>query len=195
MKTILLFFVCCALSLASYSQVWSADQLAAANTANSTNYLTQVEKDVILYINLSRLYPQQFAQQEVENYYGPPDMGEYVKNSSYRFSLISDLKNLQPMVALQPDDQIYNYAKCFAIEGGNNGIVGHTRINCPGSKYAECASYGMETGKDIALQWLIDDSTPSLGHRRNCLDTAFTKIGASFHTHTKYRYCAIADFQ
>jgi uncharacterized protein YkwD len=195
MKTISLFFLSFFFSLISFSQTWAEEQLDSANTAANSDYLTQVEKETVMYINLARMYPQQFAQYEVQNYFGPENSGDYVKNSSYRQSLINELKNKPAAQALHPDETIYNYAKCFATESGDNGIVGHTRINCPSGLYAECCSYGMQTGKDIALQWLIDDNTPSLGHRINCMNPAYTKIGVSFHAHTKWTYCAVADFQ
>ena len=194
MKAISLFFLCFFFSLISFSQSWTDEQLKSANTASDINYLSQVEKETIMYINLARMYPQEFAQYEVQNYFGPENSGDYVKNSSYRQSLIDELNSKAAAQPLQPDETIYNYAKCFAIESGDNGIEGHARINCPSGLYAECCSYGMQTGKDIALQWLIDDGIPNLGHRKNCMNPAYTKIGVSFHTHTKWRYCAVADF-
>jgi uncharacterized protein YkwD len=194
MKTLPLLFLCFSFSLISFSQSWTDEQLNSANTAAHINYLTQVEKETIMYINLARMYPQQFVQYEVQNYFGPENSGDYVKNSSYRQSLINELNTKTAAQPLRSDETIYNYAKCFAIESGDNGIVGHTRINCPSGLYAECCSYGMPTGKDIALQWLIDDNIPDLGHRKNCMNPAYAKIGVSFHTHTKWTYCAVADF-
>jgi uncharacterized protein YkwD len=194
MKNISSFFLCFFFPLISFSQSWTDEQMNAANTAADVSYLNQVEKETIMYINLARMYPHEFAQYEVQDYFGPENSGDYVKNSSYRQSLIEELKNKTAAQALQPDETIYNYAKCFATESGENGIVGHTRISCPSGLYAECCSYGMQTGKDIALQWLIDDNTPSLGHRINCMNPAYAKVGVSFHTHIKWRYCAVADF-
>ena len=53
----------------------------------------------------------------------------------------------------------------------------------------------MLTGKDIALQWLIDHNVPSLGHREVCLDETYTKIGLSIHSHKREGTCAVADFK
>ncbi|MBL0357999.1 MAG: hypothetical protein IPP72_14465 [Chitinophagaceae bacterium] len=55
-----------------FCQVWTAAQLNEANTAADLEYLSAPEKQVILYINLCRLYPQQFAANEVKKYKGVP---------------------------------------------------------------------------------------------------------------------------
>ena len=53
-------------------------QLAKANTAKDIELLTDMEKEVIMYINLCRLYPQEFLEYEVENYYGTSKYGNYL---------------------------------------------------------------------------------------------------------------------
>ncbi|MFN8206184.1 MAG: CAP domain-containing protein [Bacteroidales bacterium] len=175
------------------AQQWSSEQLKSANTTAAISYLSQVEKEAILYINLARLYPQQFRKIEIEGYYGPEKYGDYLKESDYLKSLIHQLDTMKAVGVLVFAEALYENAKCFAAESGDAGIVGHTRIKCPKGNYAECCSYGMETGKDIALQWLIDHDVPSLGHRVNCLNPSYTKIGLSVHTHKQYGMCAVAD--
>ena len=49
------------------AQSWTQEQLATANTAKNKGYLNAVEKEVIQYINLARLYPQLFVKNELEN--------------------------------------------------------------------------------------------------------------------------------
>jgi hypothetical protein len=175
------------------AQQWTTDQLNSANTAKDISYLSLVEKEAILYINLARLYPQQFRKIEMEGYYGPEKYGNYLKESDYLKSLVVKLDTMKAVGVLVFAEALYENAKCFAEESGKEGIVGHTRIKCPKGNYAECCSYGMETGKDIALQWLIDHDVPSLGHRENCLNPAYTKIGLSVHEHKTYGMCAVAD--
>ena len=60
------------------------------------------------------------------------------------------------------------------------------RIKCNDGNYAECCSYGMHSAKDIVMQLLIDHDVPSLGHRENCLNNEYSKIGVS-------KYLFIAD--
>jgi len=181
------------ISFCAAAQSWTAEQKAAASTAANADYLTQAEKDAIMYINLARLYPQDFARIELPNYGGPAKYGGYVKNSSYKQSLIQHLQGMTPVPALVFDPVLYENAKCFAREQGLDGSTGHTRKSCPKGNYAENCSYGMDTGLDIALQWLIDHDVPSLGHRVNSLNKSYTKIGLSIHSHTVYGSCAVAE--
>ncbi len=175
------------------AQNWSSNQIEKANTAKNIAYLTNVEKECVMYINLCRLYPKDFLKYEVLNYYGTAKYGDYVKNSSYRYSLIDFLQKMEPVNALNFDVEAFKNARCFAIEHGKAGTIGHTRINCIQGNYAECCSYGMDTGKDIILQLLIDDDVPSLGHRINCLNKEYTKIGVSVQPHKKWDTCAVID--
>ena len=175
------------------AQNWTTAQIEKANTAKNIEYLTTTEKECILYINLCRLYPKDFLKYEVANYYGTEKYGDYVKNSSYRQSLMNLLNYMQPIEPLYFDNEAYKNAKCFAIEQGKAGTTGHTRIVCKDGNYAECCSYGMDTGKDIVLQLLIDHDVPSLGHRINCLNKAYTKVGVSVQKHINTDTCAVID--
>lgn len=193
MRTIILFLIACFTCSLAFAQGWTKSQLETANTAKDISVLTSVEKDAIKYINLARLYPQDFAKFEVENYKGPAKYGDYLKNSPYIKSLLADLKKATPVQALFFDNGAYENAKCFAIEQGLAGQEGHTRINCKKGNYAECCSYGMDTGLDIVMQWLIDHNVASLGHRINCLNKSYSKIGLSVQYHKKWGKMAVAD--
>lgn len=196
MKKIISSF-CVLLFLIQFSnavaQNWTSNQIERANTAKNVAYLTNVEKECILYINLCRLYPQDFLNNEVVNYFGTKRYGDYLKNSSYRNSLIDFLSVMEPVNALYFDVEAYKNAKCFAIEQGEAGTTGHKRINCIHGNYAECCSYGMDTAKDIVLQLLIDHDVPSLGHRKNCLNKEYSNIGASVQKHLKWGSSAVID--
>ncbi len=176
------------------AQTWTSAQLEKANTATNIASLTPVEKETILYINLCRLYPQDFLNYELMNYYGTEKHGDYVKNSKYRASLMKLLGTMQPVNALYFDLETYAGAKCFAKEQGEAGTIGHSRKSCKADYAAECCSYGMETGRDIAMQLLIDDDVPSLGHRLICLDKAYTKVGVSLQPHKKWEVVAVLNF-
>ena len=174
------------------AQTWTEKQLKLANTAIDAD-ITQVEKDAILYINLARLYPKLFLTIEVENYFGTERFVDYVKNSPYKKSLMKTLTSMKAVDALVFDIDLNEDAKCFSKESGEKGIVGHARKICKEGNYAECCSYGMTTGKDIAMSWLIDFNTQSLGHRKICLDPKYSKIGLSVHDHKKWEICAVAE--
>jgi uncharacterized protein YkwD len=177
-----------------YGQAWTTEQLNAANTAKEITYLNQAEKDAVMYINLARLYPQQFVTFELKKYLGTTEFGDYVKDSSYKKSLIRALNGAKPKAALKFDAVLYENAKCFAKESGDAGTQGHVRKKCPKGNYSECCSYGMNTGKDIAMQLLIDHNVAGLGHRKICLDGSYTVIGVSTHDHTQWTTCAVLEF-
>lgn len=179
--------------LAAPAQGWTDAELQAANTAKEISQLSPAERDAILYLNLCRLYPKKFATLEVKSYTPPEKYGNYLENSPYKASLLQDLNSRQPTHALSFDTALYNNARCFAQELGNSGRTGHEHLSCKKGNYAECLSYGMHTGKDIALQWLIDHDVESLGHRKICLDPAYHRIGLSVHSHTEWSKCAVAE--
>jgi uncharacterized protein YkwD len=195
MKKLVLFIFCASNILFSSSQGWLFEELQSANTARDINILTQEEKDVIKYLNLARMYPQKFAELEVRNYYGPQKWGTYLKNSSYRASLLSTLQYKRPVGPLYFDEKMYSLAKCYAIENGSSGLNGHTRYSCPSGYDGECISYGLDKAIDIALQLLIDHDVPSLGHREICMDEEFSKVGLSINPHKKSEYCCVLDFK
>jgi hypothetical protein len=178
---------------AANAQTWTADQTLAANTAKDIPYLTTVEKEVILYINLARLYPNDFAKIELENYVGSEKYGAYLKDPKSKKSLKKELNSMKALEALSIDKELYENAKCFAKEQGDKGEMGHVRTTCENGKYSECCSYGMETGKDIVMQLLIDHNTPELIHRKICLMGSYSKIGISVHPHQKWGICAILE--
>lgn len=187
----LLILLCC---YTSYTQTWTDTQLKNANTAKDIAILTNVEKECILYLNLCRMYPKDFLNYELSNYFGTEKYGDYIKNSEYRKSLMHLLKKMEAIEPLYFDMEVYKSAACFSKEQGIAGTTGHTRIKCPRANYsAECCSYGMDTGKDIAMQLLIDHGVKSLGHRKISLSNEYSKIGVSVNTHSQWGICAVID--
>ncbi|MFZ4706923.1 MAG: CAP domain-containing protein [Bacteroidales bacterium] len=177
------------------SQNWTNEELDRANAAKNVYSLTTQEKEVIKYINLSRLYPQKFANIEVKDYLGPLKYGDYLKTSSYKESLLNTLRSKTPVGLLYFDERMNKLATCFAEESGAAGKTGHNRTSCPYGYEGECCSYGPDQGRDIALQLLIDHDVPSLGHREICLDGNYDKVGVSIKPHTFYQSCCVLDFK
>ncbi|MCB9188396.1 MAG: hypothetical protein H6599_03860 [Flavobacteriales bacterium] len=174
---------------------WTSDELTSAKTGDTCSYLTAIEKDAIMYLNLARLYPHKFKKLELAGYYGTKKYGEYLKNSPWIASLDSTLDTLSSMSALIPDTSLFQHAKCFVIEMGDAGTTGHDRINCEkNKKYGECSSFGMDNGKDIMMQMLIDHNISGLGHRTQCLDPKNQFIGLCTHSHKEWGTCCVINF-
>ncbi len=179
----------------AFAQNWTSEQIAMANTAKGIEYLTEAEIETVLYINLARLYPKLFIKNEVDNYFGTKRYGDYLINSEYRQSLIVELEKMKPVEALVFSRALYENARCFAEESGNAGTVGHIRKDCTKENYAECCSYGMDTGIDIAMHLLIDHNVRSLGHRKISLNEYYSIIGLSVYYHKKWDVCAVVEFR
>jgi uncharacterized protein YkwD len=171
-------------------------EASICNTGKLTEYLTIQEKQVILYVNLARVYPTKFAQfyKEYLELFDERGAKKFEKKDHYYFSLHKDLlklkqKNLKP---LNPDLEMYEYAKCWAKESGKKGVIGHNRSRCKKGYFAECCSYGNLEPLEFVLNLLVDEGIPSLGHRK-ILFTNYKKVGVSINTHKTYGQCVVID--
>ncbi|WP_199417024.1 CAP domain-containing protein [Chitinophaga silvatica] len=189
-------FLCLIISMLSRAQGWKQKQLDSAATAANIAYLSQTEKDAIMYINLCRLFPKDFEHIELSQYETDPAYeASYLKMfAEYKKSLQQDLLKRVAVAALVFDEVLYKDAKCYSTEISKADRKPHERKDCPPSNYAECLSYGQSTGQDIAMQLLIDAGVTSLGHRINCLNKEYHKIGLSAGEHFEWKYCAVAEF-
>jgi len=195
MKTsILTVIFLCIVAGRCFCQPWTADQLDEANTAADLEYLTGQEKQAIQYINLCRLYPQQFAANEVKPYKGIPGVKDKGL-AKYKASLLKDLARREPCDVLEFDEALYDDAHCYATELSTHRRAPHQRVDCEKSNYAECIFWGSDSGRTIALEWLIDSGVATLGHRKNCLNPAYSKTGLHITTHFQYGHCAVGEFE
>lgn len=177
-------------------QAFTAIQLDSANTAKANTILSTEEKNVIKLINLARMYPKQFAKNYVAKYdekktgfdYGPA----YAKDKA---SLIATLNETKPMKPLIFDNEMYELAKCWCLESGKSGAVGHTRKTCKSGYNGECCSYGFNGALDIVMQLMIDYNVPGYGHRKIILTPYYSKIGIKNGIHKTYSFCSVIDFK
>lgn len=192
MKSITLLILL--LSFTNFTQTWTKEELTKANTLAKITDLTEVEKEAVMYINLARMYPKKFVEIEVKKYQ-PPNQAyvNLLEDSPYIESLIDELNELEPTAPYVYDEDLQEFASCFAAEQGASGYMGHKRKKCAAGNYAECCAYDMATGKHIAMQLLIDHDIPSLGHRINCLNPEYSKIGIGVADHSKATICAVLD--
>ncbi len=180
LRLLLLFIVCSSFQAAD----WSAPKYQAARTADKSEWQTQEEKDVFFYVNLARMFPKEFAEKYVK---------EHIQTSAYHRSLYQTLYKTPAMKPFQPSKELYTFAECFAKEAGKKGYVGHKRTKCADGSFAECCSYGADDPLDVVMNLLVDDKTPSLGHRKILLDAGYTKMGVSTQPHKTYSTNTVLD--
>ncbi len=84
---------------------WDKSTLEMANTAKQTKYLSNEEKEVILFINLVRLKPSTFLKIHIHN------TEEQYDNDYYYQSLVETLEKMQPVSALLPDSMLTRIAR------------------------------------------------------------------------------------
>lgn len=168
---------------------WTSEQLAKADTFSAIDSLSEIEKKAIQYINLCRLYPADFVRIELTD---ERTIGWTTANVS---SLRNKLKTLPALPAIAYDAMMQRNAICLANEQNSNGKIGHERKKCGSAYLAECISYSMSDGRSIAMQLLVDDGVPSLGHRKILLTKTLNKGGISFREHPKTQFCAVIDLR
>lgn len=176
-----------------FSQQWTSEQLDAANTAKDFEYLTSEEIKIVQYINLCRLYPKQFALNEVKHYKGIKGI-KYKGFAKYKQGLMKDLFKRQPSEVLDFDEDMYDDAACYAAELSKNKRVAHQRTLCKKNGYAENIYFGTQDAKTIVLEWLIDCGVVNLGHRKNCLNGLYGGVGIKIDSHYEYGKCAVGEF-
>ena len=197
-KTLSLLFVVVGNGLFSnlYAQAFTQAQLDSANTAKSITLLSAEEKNVIKLINLARMYPKQFAKNYVAKY--DEKKTGFAYDASYtkdKNSLISELNAMNPLKPLVFDSAMYVLAKCWCLESGKSGEIGHTRKNCKSGYSGECCSYGFKGALDIVMQLMVDNNIPGHGHRKIILTSYYTKIGIKNGSHKSYTYHSVIDFK
>ena len=184
-------------STTSSAAQFTSEQISKANTAKDASYLTQAEKDVILYCNLARLDGPTFINQYLGKLKG--------SSNSYEKSLLEDLATIKNLPMLKPNSKLAKAAKYHVDDIGPKGLVQHESsdgTNCgnrvrkyyKGGYIGENIDFGPSAAMDIVLDLLIDQDVESLGHRKNILNLNFTRIGVSIGAHKEYRNCCVQDF-
>jgi uncharacterized protein YkwD len=178
------------------AQAFTTAQLDSANTAKSITQLSSEEKNVIKLINLARMYPKQFAKNYVAKY--DEKKTGFAYDASYtkdKNSLISELNAMKPLKPLVFDSEMFELAKCWCVESGKSGAIGHNRKTCKSGYNGECCSYGFSGALDIVMQLMIDNGVPGYGHRKIIFTPYYTKIGIKNGSHKVYSFCSVIDFK
>ena len=158
---------------------------------------TSAEKKVLNYINQVRTNPQLFLKEVALPYIENNDLSR----NRYAKSLIRELEKSDSVQPLSFENSLQEMSIDFAKEAGKKGWVGHRRVSQRFEKYAdhveitaENLQYGFDDPLDVVMDLLIDFDIPSLGHRKNILDTNFSIIGISIEKHKSYEFITVMTF-
>jgi len=189
------------LSLSAQSdpwQAWDVEVLISLNTATDIEYLNEEEKKVILFMNMARYDGPLFAETFLSAYM----QENHLERNSYTRSLHRDLKKINQLVPLRPEEDLTAVAQGHALKSGEKGSTGHAGfkkrfeplMGNPYSHVGENCSYGYEQAIDIVISLLIDEGVKELGHRHNILAPDFNTIGIAIRPHKTYRTNCVMDF-
>ena len=202
----------------SKSVLWPVTDwaLEALSTAEDAEFLDDLEKDVVLHLNMARTDPARYMRDFIE-----PRL-EYFSGVMYRevegLSLItregigaveecvSDMEDTGPMEPLLPSADISLAALDHALDLSLTGETGHigsdrsdlsNRLERYGQwliSIGEVISYGPATGREIVIGLLIDDGVPDRGHRTIVLNPNFRLVGIAVEEHRAYGNICVIDF-
>ncbi len=171
------------------------------NTAQSANYLSDDEKEVVLLINLIRHNGTAFWEHLAKPYI----RAEAIAESRYTRSLEKDLKAAEKLDPVHPDQTLYNAAKKHAVASGKEGALGHTSsagtfeqrlkpLIGTFNLLLENSDYGSSKAMDIVMNLMIDEGIPDVGHRKNIMHDKINAVGVSIAPHKTYRHTCVQVF-
>lgn len=176
---------------------WDAEIINEANTVKEADYLTDKEKEVIIFCNMARLDGALFVETYLQYYLETSEQ----KQSRNVKSLIKDLENQDKLHAFKPPKELFEIAKDHAKTSGKTSHVGHKNFD---KRYKEALKsyntvgencyYGNGDALEIVITLLIDEGVPNLGHRKNILSKDYNSIGVSVQPHKEYEENCVMSF-
>jgi hypothetical protein len=186
------------------------------NTAAQSNYLLQLEKEIIFEINKLRSNPARYATEYIaplaKNYkqkllYYLGDKPLMTREGAGALNeCVNELKRQKPLPLLYPSQGLSKAARDHVKDQSRTGQTGHrgndrsdarTRIERYGhwkARIAENIAYGGHTAQQIVIYLLIDDGVRDRGHRKNFLNPDFQVVGVATGSHPEYQTMSVMDF-
>ncbi|GHT65015.1 hypothetical protein FACS1894110_05920 [Spirochaetia bacterium] len=186
------------------------------DTAKDVDYLTGIEKDVILEMNKVRSDPAKYAELYIKPRFPHYNDKRYMVSETLSVltkegraaaeECYNALKAMQGVQLLFPERGLALAAKDHVMDIGQKGQMSHTgsdggnpvtRAEKYGAGYknlGENITYGTSSGRDIVVDLLIDDGIPDRGHRDVIMLPGFTQTGVSTGAHTRYGIMCVIDY-
>ncbi|KRT16079.1 hypothetical protein ASU31_11300 [Pedobacter ginsenosidimutans] len=199
------------------AQKWTDAEFRKANTAANASYLSNEEKNIVMYMNLIRIDGEKFYYTFLEDYinnynakvrkYRNYNELRITRNNSYYTSLLKHLRGVKNLQLFYPDDKLTSLSRSHAQDLNRNNLDTHESSNgdkfskrlsryFPNKAMSENIDFGYSNSLDIVCHLLLDCGVPSLGHRFNLLDQKYklNTVGVSIQPHPSYTWCAVIDF-
>lgn len=199
------------------AQRWTDAEFRKANTAANVSYLTNEEKNIVLYMNLIRLDGEKFYYTFLEDYinnynakvkkYRNYNELRITRSNSYYLSLLKHLRGVKNLTMFYPDERLSALSRNHAEDLNRNNLESHESSNgekfnqrlskhFPNKAMSENIDFGYSNSLDIVCHLLLDCGVPSLGHRFNLIDQRYklNTVGVSIQPHPAYTWCAVIDF-
>ena len=201
-SSLVLFAILTSIFSPSGSTEFSKEEISSCKTAENIQYLNQVEKDVIFFINLVRINPHKFSVKILKPFISKNP--NYSKR--YSKSLFRDLNKAISIIPLKPTKDLYLFAKNHAKTTGKKGKTGHRSVRGYSfekrtkeliKKYSlvgENIHYGSNNALEIVIDLLIDDGIKGVGHRVNIMTRNYVFCSVSIQPHKEYVHNCVIDF-
>ena len=169
----------------------------ALDTARNVDYLSDIEKDVVLEMNMARTNPSLYAElyiaPRIKNFNGKTYNGRLItqEGAAVVDECVKFMAKAKPLSILNPEKGLSLAAQKHSSTQGETDQTGHTGVD--GStpfkrieKYGtyktagENIAYGSNSGRDIVVDLLIDDGVSSRGHRKNIMNAQFDSSGVGY---------------
>jgi uncharacterized protein YkwD len=196
---------------------WPVEKLAPAD---DLSYLSVLEKNIILHLNMARTDPSRYSQEFIaprnafynnkmylepggaENFIGLKTQ-EGVSAADEAAEVMNSTKALGPLKAHK---KLTLAAQDHAADQSKYGGIGHVshdgstlqnRVERHGKwqhTIGENIIYGPDSGREVVVQLLIDDGVKSRGHRTNILKNDYKVVGVACDKHPSYLIICVMDF-
>lgn len=186
--------------------------LSVLDTARNVDYMNEIEKNVVLEMNMARSNPQKYAEMYIEprtkkfngniyDNYLITNEGVAVVNECVKFmNSQKALPAFAPSKGLSKAAQDHSSTQSLTDKTGHDGTDGSNpfeRMMRYGSftTAGENIDYGARSAREIVISLLIDDGVKNRGHRNNIMNKSFTTVGVGYaDKHKKYGSECVIDY-
>lgn len=182
------------------------------DTARNTDYMSDLEKDIVLEQNKARYNPAKYSElyikKRADNFIGNNYVSlkqlplKTAEGPAAVMECYIEMQKMESLPPLKPEKGLYLaalehvYTQGATKETGHTGVNGESpfdRIKKHGTykQAAENITYGFNNAREIVISLLIDDNVPDRSHRKIIMSKNYDQTAASFGSHKEYKNMAV----